>query len=372
MLKTYKFRIYPTKAQVEAFEHWLDLCRELYNAALQERRDAWKLNRVSINYFHQNKQLTEIRQIREDVRDLNSHVCQDQLRRLDKTFKAFFRRVRNGEKAGFPRFKSKIRFDSFTFPDLKGTKLIGNRLLLSKIGKVKIKLHRAIEGNIKTVTIKRECGKWFAFFAVECEPKPLPENCEQIGVDVGLKHFAVLSNGEQIKNPRYFESTQKRLRVAQRRVSRRKKGGNRRRKAIEQLRKIHSKIKNQRADFQHKESRKIVNRFGLIAVEDLNISGLTRSKLSKQINDAGWSGFLEKLAYKAESAGREFVKVNPRNTSQNCSGCEVKVSKSLSQRIHKCDSCGLIMDRDENAAINILKLGNSFQAQTKVNGLSVV
>jgi putative transposase len=215
MIKSFRFRLYPTKAQIATFEHWLDLCRELYNAALQERRDAWRLNRVSVSFYDQQAQFTEIKQIREDINELNSCALREQLQRLDKTFKTFFSRVKKGEKAGFPRFKSKSRFDSFTYPDLNGTRLIGNKLQLSKIGKVKIKQHREIEGKIKTVTIKRECGKWYAIFTAECEIKPLPESVESVGIDVGIKTFATLSNGEQIENPRYFESTQKKLRVAQ-------------------------------------------------------------------------------------------------------------------------------------------------------------
>ncbi|HEX8564118.1 MAG TPA: transposase [Pyrinomonadaceae bacterium] len=364
MIKSYKFRLYPTKAQVNIFENWLELCRELYNAALQERRDAWNLNRVSVSYYDQVKQFTEIREIREDVKAANSCAIREQLNRVDNTFKAFFRRAKNGEKAGFPRFKSKTKFDSFTFPDLNGTRLIGNKLKLSKIGKVKIKLHREIEGKIKNVTIKRECGKWFAIFMAERETKPLPETNKQIGVDVGLRYFASLSNGETIQNPRYQETAQKQLRKAQRKIERRKKGSKRRNKARFAVKKIHEKIRHQRADFQHKQSRILINQFGLIAVEDLNLNALKKSRLAKQILDAAWGKFFQKLAYKAEDAGRVFVKVNPNNTSQNCSGCGLKVSKPLSQKIHNCESCGLVLDRDENAAINILRLGNNLQAIT--------
>jgi putative transposase len=372
MYRTYKFRLYPTKAQAAAFEHWLELCRELYNAALQERRDAWRLNGVSIYYKDQSKQLAEIRKIRDDIKKVNYCAIQEQLIRLDKAFKRFFRRVKNRENPGFPRFKTKTRFKSFTFAHLSGTRLIGNKLQLSKIGKVKIKLHREIEGKIKTVTIRRECGKWFAVFMVDCEAKPLTESNEQVGIDVGLKHFATLSNGEKpIENPRYFETAQKQLRKAQRRASRRKKGSKRCNKARFLVKKIHEKIRRQREDFQHKQSRKLVNRFGLIAVEDLSLIGLGKSRLAKQIRDAAWGNFFQKLAYKAESAGREFVKVNPRNTSQSCSRCGLKVSKSLNQRIHKCDSCGLVLGRDENAAINILALGRSVVAQTKLNRVRV-
>ncbi|MDQ4119881.1 MAG: transposase [Acidobacteriota bacterium] len=364
MIRSYKFRLYPTKAQVAVFEQWLELCRELYNAALQERRDAWKLNRVSITRFEQERQFTEVKQIREDIDQLNSKVCREQLIRLDKRFQVFFQSIKNGKKAGYPRFKGKSRFQSFTFNDVKSFRVGDNKLFLSKIGKIKIKLHREIEGKIKTVTIKRDCGKWFAIFAVECESKLLSKSESQIGIDVGLKNFATLSNGETIENPRYFETAQMQLRKAQRKISRRKKGSKRCNKARFLVKKIHEKIRRQRADFQHKQSRELINNFGLIAVEDLSLTGLGKSRLAKQIKDAAWGSFFQKLAYKAESAGRVVVKVNPRNTSQNCSGCGLKVEKTLPTRIHDCKSCGLVLDRDENAAINILRLGSSLQAIT--------
>lgn len=354
IIKIYKFRLYPSKAQVQTFEHWLDLCRELYNAALQERRDAWRLNRVSISYFDQCNQFTEIRNIREDVSQLNSLALREQLKRVDRTFKDFFGRLKRGEKAGFPRFKAKSRLKSFTFPDLNGTGIVGNKLQLSKIGKVKIKQHREIEGKIKTVTIKREIDKWFATFAVECEKEILPKTGESIGVDVGLENFATLSNGEKIENPRVLRQSEKRLKTAQRKLSRRKKGSNRRRKAVQLLAKQHLKIKNQRRDFLHKQSTDLIKRFDEIAVEDLKIKNLVRNiYLAKSISDAGWGTFFLMIESKAENAGRRVWKVAPHNTSQICSRCGEKAHKTLSVRKHRCLSCGLEMHRDENAAINI-------------------
>ena len=229
--KTYKFRLYPNKEQVAKLDSWLDLSRELYNAGLQERRDAWRLNRVSINYANQNKQLTEIKQIRTELKEVNSHVLQDSLQKLDKTFKAFFGRVQKGEKTGFPRFKGKNRFRSFSVPNTR-YKVEGRHFDLSRLGKIKMKLDRQIKGQMKTATVKESCGKWFISIVVEYNPKTLTKTGKQIGIDVGLNTFLTDSNGETVGNDRFAEKLQKKLRVAQRRVSRRKKGSNRRKKAV--------------------------------------------------------------------------------------------------------------------------------------------
>jgi putative transposase len=354
--KSYKFRIYPSKSQVAKLETTLSLCRELYNAALQERRDAWELNRVSINYFDQQNQLPEIKAIRDDLNSVHSQVLQDVLKRLDKTFKAFFERVKRKEKAGFPRFKSQNRFDSFCFPQ-SGFSLTDKKLTLSKIGKIKIKTSQKVIGKVKTCIIKREIDKWFIVFSVETVVAPLPKTNKQIGVDAGIESFITLSDGTKVENFKYYESTQRKLRVAQRSVARKKKGSNSRRKAILKLRKIHAKITNQRADFQHKISTSLVNDFDLIAIEKLNISGMSKGILSKQINDVAWNSFFQKLKYKAENAGKTLVEVNPSFTSQDCSSCGNRVKKDLSVRTHHCARCGLILDRDENAAINILSVG---------------
>jgi putative transposase len=351
--KTYKFRLYPTGIQVEKLESWLTLSCELYNAGLQERRDAWKLNRVSISYAHQNKQLTEIKQIRTELNDINSHVLQDALQRLNKSFDGFFLRVKKGVKAGFPRFKSSKRYDSFSVPNSR-YKIENGKFDLSRFGKIKIKQDCEIEGVMKTATVKRECGKWFVCIGVDFTPTPLPYSDRQVGIDVGIKHFAVLTVGAPVPNPRFAEKLQKKLRVAQRRVARRKKGSTRRRKAVAQLQKIHLKIRNSRTHFQHKLSYKIVRDFGFIAIEKLNIKGLAAGMLAKQVNDAAWRGFFEKLVYKAENAGRELIEVNPSGTSQTCL-CGASVPKTLAQRRHKCESCGIECDRDWMSAQVILQ-----------------
>jgi len=363
IIKAYKFFLKPSKAQAAKLDNTLNLCRELYNAALAERRDAWTINRININRFDQDKQLPDIKQTNPEYKDIHSQVCQDVLKRLDKSFQGFFRRIKANQKAGFPRFKGKNRFDSFCYAQ-SGFNLSGNKLHLSKIGKLKIKLSRDVIGKIKTLTIKQECGKWFAIFTVETAIEPLPKTGESVGMDAGISSFLTLSDGTQINNFKYYESTQKKLRLAQRRVARRKKGSNQRRKAVLQLKKIHQKIRNQRNDFQHKVSTHLVKTYDLIAIEKLSILGLSRGILAKQVNDVAWSSFFNKLRYKAECAGRDLKEVNPNYTSQACSQCGNIVKKDLSVRVHHCLRCGLILDRDWNAAINIknIALGQSVES----------
>jgi len=365
ILKTFKYRLYPTKRQAKILNGQLAEACRLYNAALQERRDAWKLEHKSIKFYDQTYQLKEIR-AGGDLALPIYDIAHDVLARVDKAFKAFFRRLNERKgKAGFPRFKSAKRYDSLTHPHGgQSCKIIeGRKLRFSGIGLLRIKLHRPLAGRPKTVTIKREAGRWFATFICECEPNPLPQCAAKVGIDVGLTAFATLDDGTEIENPRYFREAQARLRRAQRKVARRKKGSSRRRKAVQLLQRVYAHVRNQRADFQHKISRWLVNEHGLIAVEDLNVKGLAASKLAKSVRDAAWSSFFYKLAYKAENAGRQFVKVDPRGTSQRCP-CGASVPKELSQRRHKCDSCGLDVGRDRASAMEILRLGLSLQAVT--------
>jgi putative transposase len=358
MLKAFKYRIYPSRAQVTKLERTLGLCCELYNAALQERRDAYRICGKSIRCYDQINQLPDIKEIRTDFNTIHSQVLQEVLLRLDKAFDAFFRRVEAGERPGFPRFRARSRYSSFTYSQ-SGFAIEAGKLRLSKIGKVKIKLHRPVEGKIKRLTITRTAtGKWFACFSAECEAEPLPLTLAQAGVDCGLKEFAVLSNGEAIPNPKFFRSQEKRLAKAQRKLSASAKGTPERKKARKAVAHIHERVANKRRDFAHKESRKLADRFGIIVFENLNIRGMLRNHcLAKSIADVAWSQLVEFTTYKAENAGRCVVQVNPRNTSQMCSGCGEIVRKSLSVRIHNCSGCGLTIDRDHNAAINILRLG---------------
>ena len=372
--RTFKYRLYPNREQSAAFDYQLSEARSLYNAALQERREAWRMQRISLNYFDQANQLKEIR----DAGNLdlaNFSASQDVLRRVDKTFKAFFRRIKAGEKSGYPRFKSRDRFNSYSFPVWgDGCHLTdAGKVKVQGVGAVKLKMHRPIDGEIKTLTLKHETGKWYACFSVAVDlpdSVPLPD---AIGIDVGLCSFAALSTGELVDNPRNLKTGLGKLRVCQRKVARRKRGSKGRRKSVRLLQKAHAHIRNQRNDFQHKLSRRLADNYGLVAVEDLNIKGLSRGMLARSVNDAGWGMFLTKLAYKVEYTGGQLVKVNPNRTSQVCSrcGCLPDVPKTLADRIHSC-SCGLVIDRDVNAARNILRLGLSLATGTWHNGASVV
>lgn len=353
-MKSYKFKLKPSKSVQAKFEQTIDLCRELYNSALQESRDAWKINKVSVNYYIQQAQLPEIKESRPEFKNIYSQILQDVLSRVSKTFDNFFRRFGKGDKVGFPRFKGMSFFNSFCYPQ-SGFKLIGDKLYLSKIGTVRLRLSRKIEGKIKTCTIKCEVDGWFVIFVCENEKQPLEKTGFSVGIDVGIKTFATLSNGEKIINPHFLLKAERRLKTAQRNVSRKKKGSKNRKKAIKLLQKKHLKIKRQRLDFLHKISTQLVHKFDDIAVESLHIKNMVKNhNLAKSISDASWATFLNLLTYKAENADKKVWKVNPRNTSQICSQCGEIIPKSLSERIHKCSYCGLTLDRDLNAAKNIL------------------
>jgi putative transposase len=363
--RTYCYRLYPNRAQANALHgHVNEACR-LYNAALQERRDAWRMRRESISFYSQDAQLKLIRSDG-NIGIKNFDAARNVLRRVDLAFQGFFRRFKAGQKAGYPRFRSARRYDSITFSrsDSGWSIRHSGRLYLQGIGDVKVKWHRTLEGVVKAVTIKREGDKWYAHFRVKVIGFPLEPSTEAVGVDVGLAAFATLSTGEEIANPRFDRSAAAKVRRSRRRVSRRKRGSNGRRKAVRLLQKTLTYVRNQRADFHHKVSRDLVDRFGLIAVEDLNVKGLAGSVLARSVNDAGWGYFLEKLTYKAEGAGRVLIKVNPNGTTQRCSGCQTVVPKTLSQRWHRCPSCNLSLSRDENAAREILRLGLSLEAPT--------
>ncbi|MET0626752.1 MAG: transposase [Pyrinomonadaceae bacterium] len=359
-MKSYKYKLRPSRRVVERFEQTLEVCRELYNAALQERRDAWRVARVSISYNTQDAQLKHIRAERTDVAAVYSQVNQDVLHRVDRAFAGFFRRVKAKQKAGYPRFRSARRYDSFTYTQ-KGFTLEGDKLHLSKIGSVRVRLSRPIEGKVKTCTIKREADGWFVIFVVEeNQCRYHPKTGETVGIDVGIENFATLSTGEAITNPRHLSKAERELKTAQRRVSRRKKGSNRRRKAVQLLAKKHLKIQRQRQDFFHKLSLRLVREFDSVAFESLNIEGLKKNHhLAKSISDAAWGTFMLIHEGKAANAGRRVVKVPAAFTSQDCSQCGSRVRKSLAVREHRCVACGLVLHRDHNAALNIKARGVS-------------
>ncbi|SDP01991.1 putative transposase [Paenibacillus sp. yr247] len=326
----------------------------LYNRLLEERIVAYKSHGKSLSYFEQANTFNERKKHIPAMKQVHSQVLQDVARRLEKAYQFFFRRVKQGETPGFPRFKPKQRYDSFTYPQ-GGYVLQGNKLKLSKIGVVKIKLHRSLEGSIKTCTIIMKNSCYYACFSCEMELEPLLPSQELIGVDLGLKHLAITSEGETFMASKHYRHSERKLIQLQRSVSRKKKDSHRRKKAVQVLAKQYEKVANQRKDHAHKVSRKLVNRYGLIAIEQLNVQSMIQNRhLAKSIADTGWSQFVQYIVYKAESAGRVVVQVDPRGTSQQCSECGNIVKKSLAERIHRCP-CGYTGDRDINAARNILQ-----------------
>jgi len=373
-MKTYKYRLYPTKYQVEKLAETLEHCRVLYNCALEQRKVAYRQFGVSVRRLDQQGELLEIKECFPEYKGIYSQILQEVILRVDKAFQNFFRRLKNNEKPGYPRYKGKGWYNSFTYPQ-SGFSLSNNskgyqRIKLSKIGNIKAKLHRVIQGQIKTCTVKREVDKWYVCFSCEVEPKYLPKTNKAVGIDVGLEKFATLSDGTIIENPRYLRKSEAKLKREQRKLSRNKKDSNSRKKQKAKLAKIHRKIKNQRNDFLHKESTKLVRNYDTIVFEDLRIKNMVKNHhLAKSISDASWSRFIEYTSYKAESAGKEVMLVNPRNTSQICSNCSKSVPKGLSVRVHKCPHCGLVLDRDINAAINILRRGTRPGGAMAVVGL---
>jgi putative transposase len=364
MIRVFRYRLYPTKLQEQQLLWTLGELRVLYNSALDMRMKAFKETGKSPSCYDQMAMLKEVRGRCPELKGIHVHLLQDALTRLDRSYRAFFRRVKAGEKPGFPRFKGRGRYSTFTFADAKnrrGARLCaaGSRLELSNIGRVKIKLHRPMIGTLKQVSINLAGdGHWYALFCCDDVPtNPLPPTGETVGVDVGIKVFAALSTGEMIPNPRFFESAQRDLAIAQRKASRRKRGSSRRRKAVALLRSKHDRIRRKRLQFHHDVARSIVARYDAIHIEGLNIKGLARGRLAKQVLDAAWGGFVTILSGKAECAGRKVVRVDPRGTSQMCSGCGELVPKTLSVRTHSCPHCGLVVDRDINAAINIKQAG---------------
>ena len=368
MQRTFKYRIYPNRKQREILALQLSMCRELYNAGLQERIESYKTTGKGVTWLQQQSQLPAIKESRPEFKTIHAHTLQAVLIRLNRSFQNFFRRVKQGEMPGFPRFKGCHRFNSLVFTPCAFS-VEGNHVKISKVGAVKIKMHRALPENHGTLFLKQICGAWYACFSCEVEAQTLPKSDAAIGIDVGLESFAVLSDGTMIQNPRWYKKAQAKLRKAQRRVARRKKGSHRRRRAVELLQNIHEHVANQRKDFQHKLSHQIVQQYGTIAVEALNVKGLAGGMLAKSVHDAGWSNFLSMLAYKAASAGRQFVAVNPKGTSQTCL-CGASVRKLLSDREHVCTACGLVAPRDLVSAQVILQRAGIQPLDANVGRLS--
>lgn len=391
MRRAYVFRLRPTARQHVALAACVESHRELYNAALQERRDAWSHSTTRIYYGGQSAQLTEIRSVRPDqaVRSFSSQ--QATLRRLTKAFDGFFRRVKRGDTPGYPRFKGKARFDSVEWPkDGDGARWLPdhNRVYLQGIGQVKATVHRPVQGRVKTIQIKRQGRRWMLVLSCDDVPtSPLPATGRQAGVDVGVVTYATCSDGTEVANPRWARQEAARLEAAQQRLQRAQRGSNNRIARRETVAARHRKIANRRKDFHHKQARGLVAAYDLLVVEDLTIANMVRrakpkpdpqrsgqflpngarakSGLNRSISDAGWGQFVSILRAKAEDAGRTWIEVNPRHTSDGCECCgHAAPENRVSQGEFVCQRCAHTAPADQHAARNILRAGLALHAAT--------
>lgn len=362
MHRAFKYPLHPTPEQEATLEQWLGVCCDLYNAALQERREAWLLQRRNVTKYDQHKSLTQIRTEDASVAAIPVQVLRSALDRLDGAFQDFFRRVNACTKSGFPRWRAKRRYDSFLYVIETKHTVTGTgrsaRLHVPNIGTVKVNAYRPLQGVAKTVTIRRDaCGRWCASICCDLgeAPATITPNTS-IGIDLGVITLAALSTGELVANPRHAARSAAKRAQRQRVFARRKKGSRSCDRARVSVAKTHRHIANQRLDYARKTAVSLVSRFDLIAMEDLNIAGLCAGMLSQSVNNAGWRVLQHAIVCKAESAGKHVVFVDPRHTSQLCSACGQTVSKDLAVRVHRCD-CGYVADRDVNAARNILQRG---------------
>ena len=402
LMKTFHYRLYPTKEQRRLLECQLEECRWLWNTLLAERKQAWEERHEQLDYYEQKAELPSLKvEARPTLSEVHSQALQDVVLRLKKAFDAFFRRLKAGETPGYPRFRGQGHYDSLTFPQVPvgcALDMSEQRLAVSKVGRIKVLPHRPLEGAPKTATIRRTAtGKWFVSFSCAWEPTPLPRTQREVGIDVGLTVFAMPTEGDPIANPRFFRSEERALAKAQRKhqvaldthkarraalteqvkqthpdlearqvwkqVSQDEdertawRERQRRRRAVAR---VHERIRWRRGDFAHQESRKLVNRYDFLAVEDLSVRNMMANRpLAKSIHDAAWTQFADALSFKAACAGRRIVAVSPAFTSQACSGCGAVVHKGLSVRWHACPDCGTSLHRDHNAAKNIERLGQS-------------
>lgn len=357
MIRVYQYKLYLNRAQAKTLERWLAVCCWVYNRALEQRIKAYKRRKESVRIFQQQTMLTGWRARIDWVRACPSNFERDGLRRVERGMAGFFRRIKQGDKPGFPRFRARQRYNSMEYL-APGVYLHGDRVRVPNMGKVRCRGRLLPEGSQRALRIIRRASGWYAQILLDdgrTTPAKVPvENA--VGVDVGLSHFATLSDGSHIANPRFGAQSARKLRAHQRRMSRRKKGSHRRRKAVLVVQRQYERIADQRRNFCHQHSMALVRKYDLIAVENLNLKGLVRSRLGKNILDASWGTFARQLVVKAEDAGRQVVAVNPRGTSQECPQCGAIKPKRLSERVHRC-ACGLICDRDYASARVILARG---------------
>ncbi|MEH6892086.1 RNA-guided endonuclease TnpB family protein [Bacillus sp. JJ864] len=364
MLLNQKYEIFPTEAQKEVLDRWLQYCRQTYNSALLDKERKYKQNKENYDRYDMQRQLTLDKKTYPFLKEIPSQPLQEVFARLKKAFDHFFRKD-----AKYPKQKKYKDYNSMTFPQF-GFKPNGKhryalsfsdngKLYNKKLGEIEILIHRPLEGTIKQIILKRQGKRWYAIFSVERQVVPSDIDTNRaVGIDVGLYKYTVLSNGLEYENPRFLREKEKQLKKAQRKLSKKKKGSVNFIKQAERVRKLHEKVANQRRDFLHKLSYNLAKEYSVIVVENLNIRNMVKNrKLSKSISDAGWGMFRNMLAYKCENHGGILIKVEPKYTSQDCSVCGNRVKKSLSIRTHICTKCGTVLDRDYNASRNILQKG---------------
>ena len=395
MRLSYKYRIYPNQQQTEKLQEVFGFCRFLYNSALEERighyrkyKEILALNdqckkfvkmKSSVSYYDQSKELIEIKAIfKEEISPIYSQTLQSVLKTLDTAYENFFRKIKLGlKKPGFPRFKGKNRFKSILFPqsDLTGfgvKRLENNKIQVYGIpGEIKVKWHRQYEGIVKTVAIKKSNNKYYLIVSCDNVPlKILPKTGKTIAIDLGIKDFITTDDGTKFHHPKPYKTSKEKLAYLNRKLALKKRGSNNREKVKKQISKAYDKISNIRDDFQHKLANKIIKENDVIIIEKLDIASMMEQENNKvdkgNIQDASWGSFAAKLTYKAERAGKKIIEVEPANTSKMCSDCRnIKESLTLADREYKCEACGLALDRDHNAALNIYRLGMSLAVGVK-------
>jgi putative transposase len=384
--RSFRFVLYPTAGQRVSLERLVGQQCELYNAALEERRGAWRWERRSVSYVDQCRTLTGLREVRPEVLEFGVKVCRGTLKRLDRAFEAFYRRCRAGQPPGYPRFRSAARFDSVQWEDRSGwgLDLEQRRLRLLGVGHVKVRLHRSLRGTAKAITVRREGRRWWVSIrCVDVPAVPLPSTGRQVGIDLGVCAQLATSDGELVTEGRYGRRAATRLTAAQADLASKRRGSKRRQRARERVGAAHRKIRNQRHNLAHQVSRALVNQYDLIVHEDLHVAAMVRrpkprrakdgaylpngaaakAGLNRSIHDAGWGQLLSLIAYKAEEAGRDVIAVDPRHTSQRCAHCGYTAAANRrTQAEFCCQACGHVAHADINAAINILRAGRAQQA----------
>mgnify|MGYP003793432331 CR=1 FL=1 len=372
MRKTFKYRLYPTKSQIKTFNGIFESTRFVYNETLALRKNAWETEQKSISLYETSNKLVQWKNEKTELKDVQSQVLQNAQLRVDLAFKAFFRRLKNKENPGYPRFKGKGRYSSITYPQ-SGFRIHPDQTVyLSKVGRVPVILHRQIYGSIKTCTIKRtQTNKWYIFFSCEVDkPEPLPKTGKIVGIDLGLITYIQCSDKSTIDKPRFFKEEQNNIARAQRKFSKfpEKIWSKEKQKAKLVIARVHERIKNKREDFCHKTSNDLIKKYDLIIHEALDVkSMLEQKKWSKSISDASWGTLIDFLTYKAENAGKRTRSIDPRGTSQRCSQCGFVVKKDIYERIHDCPHCGFKTSRDHNSSLEILRLGmQPFEADQKI------